>query len=126
MSLKTILLIIVVPILNIGLNFGLKITAQKPGSYIQALSSKNFFYSFAVGVASVLCILALYKTCVPLSRGILLMGAISILGGSLFGVYFRKETLTEVEWIIFVLIAAMLIYRFIWHHATQLPCNTLE
>lgn len=112
MKALSIFLIFAVSVLNVALNLCLKKTAAVPGGASQVLMSRSFMYSFAVGIFSFLSLLALYSTGVTLSRGILMMGAVSILGGSLYGVFFYHETLHLSEWIIFSLLALLLAYRW--------------
>ena len=114
MKVTAIVMIIVVPILNIALNCSLKVNAGKSDSFLKALLSEKFIYSFIIGVMSILCLLALYSTKIELSRGILLMGAMSIFGGSLYGVIFLEEKLTNIEWAILIFIGALMIYRLIF------------
>ena len=113
MKLITILLILFVPVLNISLNTSAKMTARKADTYLGALHSYHFLATFTISVLIVLCLLALYWTGIELSRAILIMGAISILGGSLFGVLFYQETLSWIEWFIFLNLTGLIIYRFV-------------
>ena len=112
MKALSILLIIAVSVLNVALNLCLKKTAALPGGFTQLLLSRPFLGSFAVGMASFLSLFALYSTGITLSRGILMMGAISILGGGLYGVVLYDETLHVSEWIIFSLLTILLAYRW--------------
>ena len=63
-------------------------------------------------MAIVVCLLGLYASGITLSRAVLVMGAVSILGGSLFGVFYYHETLNIVEWMLFAALSALLLYRF--------------
>ena len=114
MKLLTIMLILCVPVLNISLNTSIKNTAYNADTLISAIGSHGFLISFFIGMALMLCLLCLYSTGITLSRAILFMGAISILGGSLFGVLFFNETLNRIEWLLFSMLSVLLIYRFIF------------
>lgn len=114
MKLVTILLILLVPVLNISLNTSVKSTANNAGTYIEAIRSHEILLPFLIGILLIGCMLGLYFTGINLSRAILTMGAISILGGSLFGVYYYNETLHIVEWLLFAAISGLLLYRLIF------------
>ena len=111
MRFLTILLILCVPVLNIGLNTSIKITANHSQTFWGALGSLGFLISFLVGIALMLSLLGLYSSGIGLARAILIMGAISILGGGLFGVFFYHETLSAVEWLLFFVLSVLLLYR---------------
>jgi len=113
MKLLTIMLILSVPVINIGIHTAIRnSTAQAGGSFSGAFFSYGFLLAFSLGVLLTLCLLALYTSGITLSRAILYMAAISIIGGSLFGVLCLRETLNTVEWLIFVTLSALLLYRF--------------
>ncbi len=108
----TILLIITVSILNIFLNLSLKKTAGTGDGLYQSIMSGAFVVCLLIGLLSFSSLFALYCTGITLSRGILMMGAISILGGSLYGVCLHGEKLHASEWVIFFFLAVLLAYRW--------------
>ncbi|MBW1722573.1 MAG: hypothetical protein JRH13_09045 [Deltaproteobacteria bacterium] len=112
MKLLSILLIVAVSVLNVTLNLMLKKTAGGGGDLLQVLLSNRFLGCLLIGLLSFACLFALYSTGINLSRGILMMGAISILGGSLYGVVVYRENLHPSEWGIFLLLALLIIYRW--------------
>lgn len=100
-----------VPVLNIILNTLTARVAKDTDSLWQAVSSSTFFLTILVGTASVTSLVLLYKSGVALPRGILLMGAMSILGGSLWGMYHTGLKFTATEWGLFASIAAFMAAR---------------
>ncbi len=108
----SILLIVAVSVLNVALNLSLKKTAGSVDSLSQTIMSGSFVGCLLIGLLSFSSLFALYATGITLSRGILMMGAVSILGGSLFGVFFYNERLHPSEWLIFCLLALLLAYRW--------------
>jgi multidrug transporter EmrE-like cation transporter len=112
MKLLNVILILFVPVLNIGLNTAVKKTANTSGTFLGAFPSWGLLISYAIAMAIVLCLLGLYASGITLSRAILIMGAVSILGGSLFGVFYYHETLNIVEWMLFAVLSTLLLYRF--------------
>jgi hypothetical protein len=112
MNLLSVLFLILVPVFNIALNTFAWRTAKAANTYIDAVFSPLFLLTMCVGTASVLCMVGLYRQEVQLPKGILLMGAMSILGGSLWGVWYSRVHLNVLDWIIFALIAASMIAKF--------------
>jgi len=112
MKLLNIILIFFVPVLNIGLNTAVKKTANASGTFLGAFPSWGLLISYAIAMAIVMCLLGLYASGITLSRAILVMGAVSILGGSLFGVFYYHETLNIVEWMLYAVLSTLLLYRF--------------
>ncbi|WP_110329807.1 hypothetical protein [Paraburkholderia tropica] len=112
MNIKTIIFLILVPIFNIALNTFASKTAKQDGGLIGAIWSPMFLLTMCVGTASVLCMIGLYRQQLPLSKGILFMGAMSILGGTLWGIWYSKTQLNTIDWIIFALIATSMLVKF--------------
>jgi len=113
MKALTVMLIISVSVMNVALNLCLKKTAGLvAGGFRGAVMSWSFTGCFVIGLISFGSLFALYSTGISLSRGILMMGAISILGGSLYGVVVYGERLHTSEWIIFALLTLLLAYRW--------------
>jgi multidrug transporter EmrE-like cation transporter len=108
----TIILIIAVSVMNVALNLSLKRTAGTGDTLSQTIMSGGFAACLLIGLLSFSSLFALYSTGITLSRGILMMGAVSILGGSLYGVFLYNEKLHPSEWLIFSLLAALLAYRW--------------
>ena len=112
MKSMTILLIVAVSILNVALNLSLKRTAGSGETLLQTIMSGPFVGCLLIGLLSFSSLFALYSTGITLSRGILMMGAVSILGGSLYGVLIYDEKLHASEWLIFSLLTVLLAYRW--------------
>jgi len=108
---SSLLLFGLVPIFNILLNINIQKTAKNSSSFTDAILSGSFATSFVIGMFSITSLLALYLTGVNLARGILMMGAFSIVGGSLYGVLLQNNTLSNLEWIMLALIFFIFSYR---------------
>jgi len=78
MKMLNVILILFVPVLNIGLNTAVKKTANASGTFLGAFPSWGLLISYAIAMAIVLCLLGLYASGITLSRAILVMGAVSI------------------------------------------------
>lgn len=113
MTWKIVLLLLIVPILNITLNTLAQKTSKQEGSFVAILLTPIFLFALFVGVSSLLVLVTLYRQNVALPRGLLLMGAMSILGGSLWGVWYSGQQLTHIEWVLLATIASLLLWRFI-------------
>lgn len=113
MKAATLLLIFFIPFLNIAIHAAIKnaITIAG-GSFSGSFFSYGFLLAFSLGIALVVSLFGLYASGLTLSRAILFMGVISILGGSLFGVVYFDEHLTRVEWLLFANLSVLLTYRF--------------
>lgn len=107
----TIVLIAAVSIGSIGLNILLKKTADKADNFVTAVLSQDFAVAFFVGTCTALLMLAVYLMKIDLARAILLMGALSILGGAVVGVVLFDNRLDAIEWGIFGLLAILYAYR---------------
>ena len=107
----TVFIITAIAISSIALNILLKRTADNAPGFADALCSARFAIAFAVGTCAALLMLWLYVTRIDLARAILLMGALSIIGGILIGVMFYRNRLNSVEWLLFGTIVALYLYR---------------
>ena len=117
MRVLTLLLIISIPVLNIGIHAAIKnTTVLAGGSFFGSFLSSGFLLASTLCAALVFCLLGLYTSGIALSRAILCMGAISILGGSLFGVLYLGEKLTTIEWLLFANLSAIMVYKLYLTH----------
>lgn len=106
MSFKVFTFVVLVAICNFWLNFFNKRAANEYDGYFNAIASPPFLIAFTIGIFSVLFMLKLYSLKeVNLSQAILLMGSLSIIGGSLAGHFIFNQKLTFYDWILFTLIA---------------------
>jgi len=103
--------VFIVPVLNIALNTQLQIAASTSSTIGNAFSSAHFIKAFAIGTASFISLLIFYRSGIGLAAGILWMGAISILGGTIYGIRYHGNTLTRTEYILLGVIAALFVYR---------------
>jgi hypothetical protein len=114
MNRLTFLFIICVAIANIALNYAVRAAAQKSGFvYFRALLSYSFIWAFLLGTMSLLLLLRVYSSGIPLAGGIAMMGAISIVGGSLWARVSNNSQLDIAEWLIIGLPLALFVYRII-------------
>jgi hypothetical protein len=68
--------------------------------------------AFVIGCVSLITLYTLYRSGIQLGRAILLMGAVSIVGGTLYGLWADpKLKLHVTEWIILLLMTLFFIYR---------------
>ena len=113
MKVLTIMLVLSIPVLNIAIHAAIKnVIALSGGSFAESFFSYGFLLAFWLCALLAVCLLALYSSGITLPRAILFMGAISILGGSLFGVVCLGENLTGVEWLLFANLSLLITYRF--------------
>jgi len=105
-------LVVGVGVINIAFNFQAQRAASHADSWLSGILSWEFFLLFVIGCSSLLSLYSLYAQTVPLARGILLMGAISILGGTIFGVVVRGNRLDPIEWGLVATIFILFFYRF--------------
>jgi hypothetical protein len=107
------ILVVLVGTLNIAFNIQAQRAALSAESWSDGLLSLQFLVLFLIGCASLLALYTLYLQEVPLARGILLMGAVSILGGTSIALYIRGNQLELVEWFILATITVLFIFRFV-------------
>jgi hypothetical protein len=98
--------------LNVSLSIFAKKTGKQGGTFYEALTSTTFLWTMVIGTASVLCLIGVYRQGFEVSRGLLFMGALSILGGSLFALWYYGTKITGIEWILFGCIATLIAVRF--------------
>jgi hypothetical protein len=104
-------LVVCIPILNIALNTAAKSVGSPDRTLVSALISWKFALAFCIGSTSLVLLVALYRTGIPLGRAILLMGAMSILGGAAWGYLFHRVAPTPIEVALLVAIGALLFVR---------------
>jgi glucan phosphoethanolaminetransferase (alkaline phosphatase superfamily) len=104
-------LAISVGLVNIAFNAQAQRAAKSAESWGQGVISLEFLLLFVIGCVSLLLLYTLYSLQVPLARAILLMGAVSIVGGTMFGIAFRGNRIDAIEWCLFGVITLLLCYR---------------
>lgn len=109
-----------VAIANILLNTFTSKAAAESETWIDVFVTRSFGLAFVIGIASLLLMSTLYhvgrQSAFGMANGILLMGALSIVGGTLVGYFFRGNTVHWSEWVLLVLILSFVIVRYC--HAT--------
>ncbi len=108
---KGIIFIIVVSICNIGLNYFVNRTAVNNEPIIKSILTINFLFAFLIGLISILAMLQVYRSQTNLPQGILLMGTVSILIGTLIGS--KNHKLLLIEWIIFFVL--LILFSIRWY-----------
>lgn len=99
-------------LLNVGLNFAIRFAATREGTFQEKVLSLPFLVAFLVGTASLMSLFYLYHSGVALGRGILLAGAISIIGGTMLSLVILPDSrLTGVEVAILLTLSALYILR---------------
>jgi hypothetical protein len=106
-------LVIIVGLLNIVFNVQAQRAAADGVSWLSGLVGAQFWLTCAIGTISMILLYTLYRQEVLLARGLLLMGAVSILGGTILGVVVLKNRLDFVEWGLVGAIALLLFYRLL-------------
>ena len=119
MEVKTVQLIIVAASVagaNIALNYFTSRTASEAASLFEIFKTGGFWIAFAVGTTSLILMCTLYylgrENSFGMANGILLMGAISIVGGSLYGYLGRGNHLHWSEWALLIVIACFITVRY--------------
>jgi multidrug transporter EmrE-like cation transporter len=113
-SLQMLVPVIVVGLANIALNVFAKAAASQGRSFSSAVSSGSFVLALLAGSISLTGLLWVYQSRVGLASAILLMGAISIVGGALVGIFFYGNRLHPVEIGLLFVIAILFGARWVW------------
>ena len=93
MTLWAWVLVVAVGTLNVLFNFQAHRAAGRAVSWTHGLATFEFLLLYLIGCTSLVALYTLYSQGVVLARGILLMGTISIIVGTLFGVIVKgKQT----------------------------------
>lgn len=113
MNLNPYIYVALVSICNIGLNLFILKAAKTNDSFSASLLSEYFVVAFSVGMVSILSMLAFYKSEFNLAQGLIIMGATSILFGSMLGLVYYKNKIDAFEAIILIAILILYILKFI-------------
>jgi Ca2+/Na+ antiporter len=120
---SVILFALLVSMSNIGLNYLAAKTAQSASSWHGIFGSRLFALGFFIGMISLGSMFTLYYVAKSnhfgMANGILLMGATSIIGGTLTGRLLGNR-IDLIEWIIFSLIIFFIYIRFRSNGAPEL------
>ncbi len=112
MKSSAFIFIVLVAISNICLNYFVRNSVDNNLTIGRNIISKDFLLAFTVGVISIICLLQVYRSNVNLAQGILLMGAISIIIGSIFSAVYFKQKYTIIEMLILIVLSLLIIYRW--------------
>lgn len=111
-SIQTIGLLCLIGTINIAFNYAIYEAAQSGKTWSQAVFTIPFALAFALGSTSLCALLFLYTSGIYLGRAILLMGVVSIIGGSIFGALIKKsQRLDTVEIALLITLGALFAYR---------------
>lgn len=109
---------------NIALNILAAKTASSVNDWHSMFRTDTFVLAFFVGMGSLVFMLSLYFSgrnhAFGMANGILLMGATSIIGGTLVGYLLLGSKVHWSEWCIFVLIFVFILLRF-WLATRNVP-----
>lgn len=105
--------VVFVGLLNIAFNVNARAAADTADSWIGGICSVRFLVYFLIGCSSLFALYTLYFQGVTLSRAIVLMGTVSIIGGTLYGLW-KGQRLDGVEWALLAALTALFVYRLAW------------
>jgi len=101
---------------NILLNGLVATAAKRSAGWLDVYATSVFWLAFLVGIISLLAMSSLYfygrEDRFGMANGILLMGVLSIVGGTLSGYFVMKNTVHWYEWILFALILCSIALRY--------------
>jgi len=105
--------VIGVGVLNIAFNVNARLAANSADSWSGGIFSLQFLIYFAIGCSSLLALYTLYYQGITVTRAIVLMGTVSIIGGTAYGLS-KGQRLDGVEWLLLGALTALFAYRFVW------------
>lgn len=115
--LRILMLASFVSMANIALNYLASKAALESEYWTGMFRTGSFAIAFMVGIASLGGMASLYfvgrDSSFGMANGILLMGAVSIIGGTLVGVFVRGNALHWTEWILMSSIVALIGIRYL-------------
>jgi predicted neutral ceramidase superfamily lipid hydrolase len=104
--------VVCVAVANIVMNILVRRAALESGGYLRGLGSLSFLVALAAGTCSILTLLLVYRLNINLAQGILLMGAASIIGGSIIGFVVFRDRLHPIELTLLIAIAFLFVLRW--------------
>jgi hypothetical protein len=114
MSLWAICFAVLVGALNIAFNRQTRESAvaavARGASWTEGLITFDFLAAFLIGCVSLLVLYSLYREGILLARGILLMGAVSIVGGTLYGILVQHNRPSMPEYVLLALMAVFFLF----------------
>jgi len=115
-SLRMLIPVILVGLANIALNVFAKAAASQGRSLGAVVSSGSFVLALLAGSISLTGLLWVYQSRVGLASAILLMGAVSIVGGALVGIFLYGNRLHPAEIGLLFVIVILFGARWVWAH----------
>jgi hypothetical protein len=100
-------------VLNVAMNVVVHSAAHNGSNYLDSLLSWRSLAAMLIGAISLLCLLKVFTYKAGLASGILLLGASSIIGGTLFGIFYQRQYLPKDEMGLFIVITLFYLYRWI-------------
>lgn len=96
---------VLVAILNISLHYYGK---NATGDLGQRIVSQEFLRAFLLGSVSLIGIFAFYRYAgEDMARGIVLMGSVSIIGGTMYAIYKREGYISSSQWLDWTLVGLL-------------------
>ena len=106
-----------VSIANVGLNFFVAHTASSAKGWGAMFTSTNFVLAFLLGIGSLSFMSMFYYfgrgNQIGMANGVLLMGATSIIAGTLLGYFGQGARVHWSEWCIFALLIVFIFLRYV-------------
>jgi hypothetical protein len=101
---------------NILLNALTSKAASESKSWVDVFTTSTFGLALLTGIVSLLLMTTLYylgrQSTFGMANGVLLMGAMSIVGGTLVGYFIRGSTVHWSEWVLMLLILCFVGIRY--------------
>ena len=105
-----------VALANILLNMFTSNAALASETWLDVFFTRSFGLAFVTGTTSLLLMCTLYhvgrQSAFGMANGILLMGALSIVGGTLVGYFLKGNTVHWSEWTLLILILSLIVIRY--------------
>jgi hypothetical protein len=105
--------VIVIGVLNIAFNVNARLAAGAADTWGAGIFTLQFLIYFIIGCTSLLALYTLYYHGITLTRAIVLMGSVSIIGGTAYGL-FKGQRLDGVEWLLLGVLTILFGYRLVW------------
>lgn len=106
-----VVLIVLAACLNVAMNVLLQ-RASRATSFAASVRTTPFLGALGAGTLAVLLLLLVYRTGMPLARGVLLLGATSVLVGVLAGLALG-DRLRVMEWLLFGAVLCFYLGRWV-------------
>jgi hypothetical protein len=105
--------VIAVGVLNIAFNVNARLAADAADTWTAGILTLRFLIYFFIGSTSLFALYTLYYQGITLTRAIVLMGTVSIIGGTAYGLS-KGQRLDGVEWLLLGALTILFTYRLVW------------